>query len=120
MNLLNEAIPALQGLIKSQAISIINKEIQNVNGFPQETISEIETFAHIQPMNPAELTKLTSGTLDSTNYYKFYIIGDLAKILSSVSKADCEIVWNDSNFRVFYKEDWSLNGWIMVIASQLT
>lgn len=119
MNLLNEALPALQGLIQNQNIAIINKEIQNVNGYPQEIESRIETFAHIQPINPNELLKLTSGTLDSNKYYRFYCIGNLAQVLGSVSKTDSLILWNDSYFRVFSKEDWSLNGWIMVIASEI-
>lgn len=119
MNLLNEALPALQGLIQNQNIAIINKEIQNVNGYPQEIESHIETFAHIQPINPNELVKLTGGTLDSNKYYRFYCIGNLAQVLGSVSKTDSLILWNDSYFRVFSKEDWSLNGWIMVIASEI-
>lgn len=119
MNLLNEAMPAILGLIPKQNIKIINKSLENVNGFPQEVITEIETFAHIQPVNPAELVKLTSGTLDSTNYYRFYMIGNLAQVLSSVSKIDAEILWGESSFRVFSKEDWALNGWIMVIGSQI-
>lgn len=119
MNLLNEALPALQGLIQNQNIEIINKEIQNVNGFPQEIESEVKTFAHIQPINPNELVKLTGGTLDSNKYFRFYCLGNLAQVLSSVSKTDSLILWNESYFRVFSKEDWSLNGWIMVIASEI-
>ena len=120
MILLNEALHALQGLIANQSISIVNKVLENVNGFPKETITETETFAHIQPLNPSELVKITNGTIDSTNNYKFYCIGNLAQVLSSVSKTDAEVIWNESRCRVFYKEDWSLNGWIMVIGSQLT
>lgn len=119
MNLLNEALPALQGLIQNQNIAIINKEIQNVNGFPLETESRVETFAHIQPINPSDLVKLTSGTLDSNKYYRFYCLGNLAQVLSSVSKVDSLMLWNQTYFRVFSKEDWSLNGWIMVIASEI-
>lgn len=120
MILLNEALPALQGLIKNQNVSIINKELTNENGFPKETYTEIESFAHIQPINPSELAKLTSGTLDTKNYYRFYFIGNLSQVLSSISKTDAEIIWNNSNFRVFSKEDWSLNGWIMVIGTQIS
>lgn len=119
MNLLNDAIPALQGLIENQNITIVNESIKNQNGFPTSLIEKVETFAHIQPINPNELVKLTSGTLDSARYFRFYILGNLAQVLSSVSKTDCKIVWGDSEFRVFSKEDWSLNGWIMVIGSEI-
>ncbi|HEH6263695.1 TPA: hypothetical protein SHR85_001614 [Campylobacter jejuni] len=119
VNLLMNAMPHLQGLIKNENITIINKSIENVNGFPIETETSINTFCHLQPVNPSEIAKLTSGTLDSNNYYKFYIIDNLAEVLSSVSKTDCVIKWGDRSFKVFSKEDWSLNGWIMVIGTQI-
>lgn len=119
VNLLMNAMPHLQGLIKNENITIINKSIENVNGFPVETETSINTFCHLQPVNPSEIAKLTSGTLDSNNYYKFYIIDNLAEVLSSVSKTDCVIKWGDKSFKVFSKEDWSLNGWIMVIGTQI-
>ncbi|EGT1666701.1 hypothetical protein I3I24_000961 [Campylobacter jejuni] len=112
-------MPHLQGLIKNENITIINKSIENVNGFPVETETSINTFCHLQPVNPSEIAKLTSGTLDSNNYYKFYIIDNLAEVLSSVSQTDCVIKWGDKSFKVFSKEDWSLNGWIMVIGTQI-
>lgn len=119
VNLLMNAMSHLQGLIKNENITIINKSIENVNGFPVETETSINTFCHLQPVNPSEIAKLTSGTLDSNNYYKFYIIDNLAEVLSSVSKTDCVIKWGDKSFKVFSKEDWSLNGWIMVIGTQI-
>ncbi|EAH9477335.1 hypothetical protein EYI48_08195 [Campylobacter coli] len=119
VNLLMNAMPHLQGLIKNENITIINKSIENVNGFPVETETSINTFCHLQPVNPSEIAKLTSGTLDSNNYYKFYIIDNLAEVLSSVSKTDCVIKWGDKSFKVFSKEDWNLNGWIMVIGTQI-
>ncbi|EFN2966673.1 hypothetical protein HKV71_000875 [Campylobacter coli] len=119
VNLLMNAMPHLQGLIKNENITIINKSIENVNGFPVETETSINTFCHLQPVNPSEIAKLTSGTLDSNNYYKFYIIDNLAEVLSSVSKTDCVIKWGDKSFKVFSKEDWSLNRWIMVIGTQI-
>lgn len=119
VNLLMNAMPHLQGLIKNENITIINKSIENMNGFPVETETSINTFCHLQPVNPSEIAKLTSGTLDSNNYYKFYIIDNLAEVLSSVSKTDCVIKWGDKSFKVFSKEDWSLNGWIMVIGTQI-
>ncbi|EGD3527809.1 hypothetical protein H6Y32_001639 [Campylobacter coli] len=119
VNLLMNAMPHLQGLIKNENITIINKSIENVNGFPVETETSINTFCHLQPVNPSEIAKLTSGTLDSNNYYKFYIIDNLAEVLSSISKTDCVIKWSDKSFKVFSKEDWILNGWIMVIGTQI-
>ncbi len=117
INLLSNALPYLQGLIKNEKIKIVNKYIENVNGFSQEFNLSLEAVAHIQPVNPKELIKLTSGTLDSNSYYKFWIIGDLANVLNSLNKTDCEIIYKDKTYSVFSKEDWSQNGWIMVIGS---
>ncbi|HDZ5042717.1 TPA: hypothetical protein RTG66_001554 [Campylobacter jejuni] len=117
VNLLSNALPYLQGLIKNEKIKIVNKYIENVNGFSQEFDLSLEAVAHIQPVNPKELIKLTSGTLDSNTYLKFYIIGDLANVLNSLNKIDCEIIFKDKTYSVFSKEDWSQNGWIMVIGS---
>ncbi|ALW15613.1 hypothetical protein HW053_001481 [Campylobacter jejuni] len=117
INLLSNALPYLQGLIKNEKIKIVNKYIENVNGFSQEFNLSLEAVAHIQPVNPKELIKLTSGTLDSNSYYKFWIIGDLANVLNSLNKTDCEIIYKNEKYSVFSKEDWSQNGWIMVIGS---
>lgn len=119
VNVLINAIPHLQGLIKNEKITILNKSLENVNGFPVETIKEIDTFCHLQPLNPVEVSKLTSATLDSGIYYKFYIIDNLASVLSSIYNVDSVVKWKDRTFKIFSKEDWSLNGWIMVIGTQI-
>lgn len=117
VNLLANALPYIQGLIKNEKIKIVNKYIENVNGFANEFDLSLETIAHVQPVNPSELVKLTSGTLDSNSYYKFWIIGDLANVLNSLNKTDCEIIYKNQRFSIFSKEDWSPNGWIMVIGT---
>lgn len=120
INLLANAIPHLQGILKNEMITIINKKVINFNGFAKEKESIINTFSHIQPLNPSEVVKLTSGTLDSPSMYKFYIIDNLASVLNSVEMVDCIIKWNNKAFKVFSKEDWALNGWIMVIGSEIS
>ena len=120
INLLANAIPHLQGILKNEIITIINKKVINFNGFAKEQESIIKTFSHIQPLNPAEVTKLTSGTLDSPSMYKFYIIDNLASVLNSIEMTDCVIKWNNKAFKVFSKEDWALNGWVMVIGSEIS
>ncbi|EGC6704067.1 hypothetical protein H9W57_001062 [Campylobacter jejuni] len=119
MNLLANALPAIFGVIPKEQIQIINKYIENVNGFPQEFEIKTDAYACVQPVNPSELVKLTSGTLDSNSYYRFYILGDLANVLNSLNKIDCKIIYKNQSFRVFSKEDWSSNGWIMVIGTQI-
>lgn len=120
INLLANAIPHLQGILKNEMITIINKKVINFNGFAKEEENIINTFSHIQPLNPSEVVKLTSGTLDSPSMYKFYIIDNLASVLNSVEMVDCIIKWNNKAFKVFSKEDWALNGWIMVIGSEIS
>lgn len=120
LNLLANAIPHLQGILKNEIITIINKKVINFNGFAKEQENIIETFSHIQPLNPAEVSKITSGTLDSPSMYKFYIIDNLASVLNSIEMTDCVIKWNNKAFKVFSKEDWALNGWVMVIGSEIS
>ena len=120
INLLANAIPHLQGILKNEMVTIINKKVINFNGFAKEQENIIKTFSHIQPLNPAEVSKLTSGTLDSPSMYKFYIIDNLASVLNSIEMTDCVIKWNNKAFKVFSKEDWALNGWVMVIGSEIS
>lgn len=120
LNLLSNAISSIQGLIKNESILIENKQIENDEGFSVENTYQINTFAHLQPLNPFEISKLTNGTLDSPYMLKFYIIGDLASVLNSINKTDCVIKWKDKAFKVFSKEDWSLNGWIKVIGIEIS
>ena len=120
INLLANAIPHLQGILKNEMITIINKKVINFNGFAKEQESAINTFSHIQPLNPAEVVKLTSGTIDSPSMYKFYIIDNLASVLNSIEMVDCVIKWNNKAFKVFQKVDWALNGWVMVIGSEIS
>ncbi|WP_291952727.1 hypothetical protein [Campylobacter sp.] len=117
MNLLNEALPSIFNLIPKENIKILNKHIENIDGFPNEFILEVESFACVQPVNPSELNKITNATLDSQNYYKFFIIGNLANVLNSLKKIDSKIIYKNQTFGVFSKEDWSSNGWIMVIGA---
>ena len=102
--------------MQNQNIIIVNKKLENFEGFPRETLEEIKTISHVQPLNPVEVTKLTSGTLDSKIAYKFYIIDNLAESLNSLNKTDSLIKWGERWFKVYSKNDWHLNGWIMVIA----
>lgn len=118
LNLLNNAIPYVKGLIENERILIINKFIVNEEGFPFEKEEKIETISHVQPLNPYQVSKITGSTLDSPIMMRFYIIGNLANVLNSIQKTDCVIQWNERSFKIFSKQDWSLNGWISVIGTE--
>lgn len=118
MNLLNEALPSIQGLIKNQKITIKTLKIENVRGFSYVSADEVETIAQIQPLTPFDIEKITQGTLDSKSFFNFWIFGNLAKVLNSLNYTDCEIIWGKRVFSVFSKDDWSQNGWIKVIATE--
>lgn len=118
MNLLIEALPAVTNLIQKEEITIINEKIINDRGIQRSIKESLKTFAHIQPVNPSEIAKITQGTIDSPNMYKLWIVGNLAQVLSSISRTNCVIEWNSNLFEVYSKVDWSQNGWISVYITQ--
>lgn len=118
LNVLKNAIPNLTGLLKQEKITIVNLTLKNVNGFPVSEVSRLETYAHIQPLNPNEIQKITSGTLDTAVMYRFYIIDNLADVLNSINNKDSLIEWNERRFKVYSKTDWSLNGWIVIYGTE--
>lgn len=118
LNVLKNAIPNLMGLLKQEKITIINLTLKNVNGFPISEETKLETYAHIQPINPNEIQKITSGTLDTAIMYRFYIIDNLADVLNSINNKDSLIEWNKRRFKVYSKTDWSLNGWIVIYGTE--
>lgn len=118
LNVLKNAIPNLTGLLKQEKITIINLTLKNVNGFPISEETKLETHAHIQPINPNEIQKITSGTLDTAIMYRFYIIDNLADVLNSINNKDSLIEWNERRFKVYSKTDWSLNGWIVIYGTE--
>lgn len=118
LNVLKNAIPNLTGLLKQEKITIINLTLKNVNGFPVSEETKLETYAHIQPINPNEIQKITSGTLDTAIMYKFYIMDNLADVLNSINNKDSLIEWNERRFKVYSKADWSLNGWIVICGTE--
>lgn len=116
INVLNEALPNVEVLIPRKKITIIKREMINDDGFPVTTESELSTLAHIQPLTPFEVAKLTDSTLDSKSVYKFYFLGDLAQVTNFLNNVNCEILAENRRFSVYSKDDWIANGWLKVIA----
>lgn len=119
-NILADALNAIQSLIKNQRIDIYTYELKNENGLPMETLTKQKaTSAHIQPITPNELKKYTDSTIDSSLCYKFFIMGNEAKILNSLDLPleKSYIRWADNNYKIYAKKDWHLNGWIVIFAT---
>ena len=115
-NLLNEALAGVSQLMPLQNITLKTLERVLVQGFTQSQISEVEAVAHIQPLTPFEVSKIGGGEVLSAKIaYKFYIRGDLANVLNSLSNKDTLIVWQGKEFQSYSKDDYSLNGWIKAI-----
>ena len=115
-NLLNEALAGVSQLMPLQNITLKTLERVLVKGFTQSQISEVEAVAHIQPLTPFEVSKIGGGEVLSAKIaYKFYIRGDLANVLNSLSNKDTLIVWQGKEFQCYSKDDYSLNGWIKAI-----
>ena len=118
MNVLYEALEGVDNLIARAKITIITKTQTIEDGFPTETEVEIYTFAHIQPLDPFEIKKLSDSTLDSRSNYRFWILDNLVEVLNFLNNTKSEIIWNNRRFSIYSKNDWSSNGWIEVIGSE--
>lgn len=117
MTLLDDALELIDNLIPRQNITIVTESNTNVDGFPQTIETEIETIAHIQPLTPFEVKKLTEAVIGSNEYYKFWIVGNLAEVQTIINNKKTVIKWNNKEYSIFSKEDWSLNGWIQVVGT---
>ena len=116
INVLSEALPHLDELIKRKSITIIKREIKNTKGFATSSETSLNTLAHAQPLTSFEIVKLTDSTLDSKSVYKFYFIGDLAEVLNFLNCKDFYIIFDGRRFSVYSKYYCAKNGWLKVIA----
>lgn len=115
-NLLNEALAGVSQLMPLQNITLKTLERVLIKGFTQSQISEVQAVAHIQPLTPFEVSKIGGGEVLSAKIaYKFYIRGDLANVLNSLSNKDTLIIWQGKEFQCYSKDDYSLNGWVKAI-----
>lgn len=116
-NVLNDALPHIQGLIPNQNITILQKNKVLANGFPKVETKELNATAHIQPLTPFAMQKLGDSLFNSQKAYKFYILGNLAEVDGFLGNADSLIIWDKVEYSVYSKTDYSQNGWIQVIAT---
>lgn len=114
MNVLLNAVGAVDGLVHNQKITIICNKITIVKGLPTSEKIEIESISHIQPLTNIQIYKSTDSSIDSAKKMKFYIIGDKVQIINSQLKTleNCFVKWGDDMYAIFEKEDWSINGWV--------
>lgn len=118
MNVLNEALNGVSVLMPLQNIKLKTQIRELVKGFTQTRTEEVSAVAHTQPLTPSEVAKIGSGeVLNSKIAQKFYIRGDNAQILSSLHNADTLIEWDGKEWQTYSKDDYSLNGWVKIIAT---
>lgn len=119
MNVLLEALEGVGDLIAPVPIIIEKEEQILTNGFPVTTSTTYDTYAHIQPLTPFEITKLTDSSLDSRSFFRFWILGDLIKVLNMLNQTMCSITFENRKFTIFSKDDWVGNGWIEVVGTEV-
>ena len=119
MNILQNALNHITTLISNQKIKIITEKAINHNGFSVMHSREIETSAHIQPVTPQEVEKITESTLGSVAIYRFYFLKDLGSVLSSLNNENSLIIWGERTFKAHAKSDWRQNGWIKITAHEV-
>lgn len=117
MNVLNIALSSITNLVSNQSIQIKNAGYEIVNGVSRPLDdSLIEAKAHMQPLTAQELRQIQDGFFSSQEFYRLWIIGDnldLVKFALNQNK-ESVIIWNNREYKVYSKQDWSLNGWIEV------
>lgn len=118
MNLLKSALSVITGIIPMQKTIIKTYELHGVNGFAtHQVVSEVEVYAHIQPISPVEYKKLTNSTIDSVECYKLYYTDNNAQIIHSLDHPieQSVIEWNGRMLKAYAKRDWyKQNGWIAI------
>lgn len=118
MNVLADAINNIQTLAPLQECIIKTYEIGNNKGFANEMLTnEVKAYAHIQPITPSELKLFTDSTLDSAKCYKFFFIGENAKLIHSLDLPieNSYIEWQGLTIRVYGIRDWYfVNGWVAI------
>lgn len=121
MNVLADAINNIQTLAPLQECIIKTYEIGNNKGFANEMLTnEVKAYAHIQPITPSELKLFTDSTLDSAKCYKFFFIGENAKLIHSLDLPieNSYIEWQGLTIRVYGIRDWYfVNGWVAIYAT---
>ncbi len=118
MNVLNEALNGVSVLMPLQNITLKTQIRELVKGFTQTRTEAVQAVAHTQPLTPSEVAKIGAGeVLNSKIAQKFYIRGDNAQILSSLHNADTLIEWGGKEWQAHSKDDYSLNGWVKIIAT---
>ena len=121
MNVLADAINNIQTLAPLQECIIKTYYIGNNKGFANEMLTnEVKAYAHIQPITPSELKFFTDSTLDSAKCYKFFFIGDNARLINSLDLPieNSYIEWQGLTIRVYGIRDWYfVNGWVAIYAT---
>ena len=119
MNILQNALNHITALIRNQKITIITEKAVNSNGFAVVESKEVDTIAHIQPVTPREVEKITDGSLGNVAIYRFYFLKDLGSVLNSLNNENSTIIWDNRTFKAHAKSDWSQNGWIKITAHEV-
>lgn len=118
MNILAKAISQVGSLYPSKMITIRNETSELFNGIDIKKSVEIVTVANIQQLKPSEVKAFDTYT-DSFECLRFYILGSDIKIVASALEnnfTSASIIYNNKTYKVYYREDWSLNGWVIIEA----
>jgi len=116
MNILAASISKISSVYPAQTITIYNSYSELVNGKDFKNEVTITTTANIQQLKASEVKDFVTYS-DSFDYRRFYILGKNANLVCSAlsqSITNSKIYLNNIVYNVYYREDWSNNGWILV------
>lgn len=116
MNILANAINQISKLYPAQQIKIYNTRAELINGVDFKNSVEIQTIAMVQQLKGSEVKDFTTY-VDSFEYFRFWVLNADVKLVASALQNDftnAKIYYNQKTYNVYYREDWSLNGWVIV------
>lgn len=114
-NVLLSAISAISNTYPSSLITIKKQSSEIINGVDFKKEVSITTIASVQMLKGSEVVAGVTYS-NANDYRRFYILGSDIHLVSSALKHDyinSKIMFENRLYNVYYKEDWSLNGWLI-------
>lgn len=117
MNVLASAVRLISGIHPNIEITFIKKRAVITDGIASFEKESLKAYAQVQPTSQDVIAKDTY--LQGVDNRTIWVIGNLAEVLNffkSATAGNTIIEFNGKKWAVYKKEDWSLNGFIKVIA----
>lgn len=119
INVLQHALKGVESVYLSSKIQVTTKIYAYDKGYPVTTDLIENSMAYVEPLKDSEAMEYANGVIDSTKFFKFYILGkDKNKILiSKIEPKQSYILFENEKYRVVSVNDRSLDGFYSVVGA---